>query len=693
MLQVCVNFPPENNKAVYILEDNELILQIRQLLAKDFIHRKAIETELYKSEERYRQLLDQLTDAIYLTTVEGRFLEFNKATCTLLGYSEDELRKLHVQDIYAIPDERRKLTQILRENHAIQDYEIQLKKKSGETIDCMVTSSVRKNSDGEIIGFQGIIRDITIRKKAAALQQAKELAEQANKFKAEFLANMSHEIRTPLNAITGIVHLLHQTPLTQKQSEYLHAIDTSSENLLQIVNDILDFSKIEAGKLQLEEKNFVLRENVNDLLNTIRFKADQKNIQLTVHIDENIPQQISGDPLRLNQILLNLVSNAIKFTHAGSIRVFIKLIDLYKDRARIFFSVKDTGIGIAQDKLANIFESFTQASTDTASVYGGTGLGLTIVKKLIDMLGGAIMVKSKLGEGSEFLFELDFKVSMQHTVVQEEKAEESFVEIGNCKILVVDDHPINLLVTTEMLKNKWQHITIETAENGKSAFEKIRVQHFDIVLMDVQMPEMDGHTATRNIRNTLQLPMSNVPIIALTAYATTGEAEKCLEAGMDDYIAKPIVPEKLTAKIISVLRRKNYFQQKNIQTETLHTATAIEKRNIRLDLEYFNTVTEQDKDLKVRMLRIMLDETPDEVKKMKQYLAEEKWDNLRAIAHKMKSSMQFLGLKNTLEYVKFIELSAKEKINLTLLPDKVNQVAADCEEAVEYLKDELNKIQ
>lgn len=688
------------------MEDENLIIsKLRELLAKDLVHRKSIETELYRSEEKFRQLLEQLTDAIYFSSLDGKFIEFNKATCLLLGYSPDELRNLHVQEIYANPEEREKLTYTIRAYREIHDYEILLKKKNGELIDCSVSSSVRKNKEGEITGFQGIIRDITLRKKAEALQRGKDLAEQANKFKAEFLANMSHEIRTPMNAIVGMVHLLHQTELTEKQQQYLHAIDTSSENLLQIINDILDFSKIEAGKLKFEDKYFSLRDIVNDLVNTIRFKADEKGLQLVVQIDEQIPEQISGDPLRLNQILLNLVSNAIKFTPGGQISVFIKLIDMRSDRVRLFFSVKDTGIGIEQKKLTNIFESFTQASEDTTRIYGGTGLGLTIVKKLIDMLNGAIMVKSKLGEGSEFLFELDFKISKdRQAAVTKQQKDVALQDIGNCYILLVEDHPINQIVTVEMLKNVWKNVRIDIAENGRIAVDKVSHNAYDLVLMDVMMPEMDGHMATRYIRNTLPPPASGVPILALTAYATTGEAEKCIESGMNDYISKPVDPKLLTTKIVMLLQGSGYFarmtttenvmitEPENIQEQSLiaDNSTPSSKE---IDLSYFHTITEEDKDLKVRMLRIMLDETPDEMYKLQKFSDEQNWDSLRAIAHKMKSSMQFLGMKETLNTVRFIELSAKEKKNLHQLPEKVRMVVRDCEMALTQLAAELTKMQ
>ena len=670
----------------------DFIEQIRELLARDFIHRKTLEKQLFGSETKYMNLLDQLSEAIYFTSADGQFLEFNKATGELLGYTSEELRKLNASFIYAAPGDRETFVNIINEKNEVIDYEVQLKKKTGEIIDCLETSTVKFSSNGSIVGYQGIIRDITFRKKAEALQRAKDLAEQANKFKAEFLANMSHEIRTPMNAIVGMVHLLHQTELSPKQIEYLHAIDTSADNLLELINDILDFSKIEAGKLQLEEKYFSLRQVVNDLIETIRFKADEKNLKLELEIDDEIPAYISGDPLRLNQILLNLVSNAIKFTQEGEIRVMVKLIDMLDHKARILFTVSDTGIGIAQSKLNTIFDSFTQATMDTTRIYGGTGLGLAIVKRLIDMLNGAIMVKSKPGEGSEFIFEVDFPVPQDLSAKNAEPVSIRKLpsDIGNCRILLAEDHPINQLVTTEMLKGKWKKVVVDIANNGREAIEKLKVEHYDLILMDVQMPEMNGHDATRYIRSQFEPPVSNVPILAFTAYATTGEAEKCIEAGMDDYISKPVDPESLCRKVYDLLRRSGYFEGKTL---AFTDAGSNDSNFSKLDLNYFNTITENDTELKIKMMRIMLDETPEETRKLQIFLNEENWDGLRATAHKMKSSMQFLGLGDMLDLVKSIELSAKEKTHLETLPEKVNKVVLACQSAMGELKTELDKIQ
>lgn len=658
---------------------------LKELLSKYYLHSKEMEKELFVSEQKYKSLLEQLTDAIYFTSVKGHFIEFNRATMELLGYSHDELLGLNVANTYANPEDRTRFTDILIATGEISDYELRLRKKNGEVIDCLVTASVRLDSDGVLLGYQGIIRDITLRKKAESLQRAKDLAEQANKFKAEFLANMSHEIRTPINAIIGMVHLMHQTPLSEKQVEYLHAIDTSADNLLQLINDILDFSKIEAGKLQLENKTLNIRHVVEELIATMRFKATEKGIGLVVQIDENVPTAVAGDALRLNQILLNLVSNAIKFTHRGEITVTVRLIDIIDDKARLYFNVRDTGIGVPPERLGSIFDSFTQANSDTTRIYGGTGLGLSIVKKLIDMLDGAIMVKSKVGEGSEFIFEIDFTITRdtgEQAGIPE--ADAVIPDIGACRILIADDHPINQLVTTELLKHSWPSALISIAGNGKEVLELLDNGTFDLILMDVQMPEMNGLDATRAIRARSSADRE-IPIIAFTAYATTGEVEKCLAAGMDDYVSKPVVPSLLCRKIYEQLKKKGY----NIAEAPSAQASPMQT----LNLSYLDAITENDTELKMKMLQIMLDETPEELRLLQTHYDGKNWDALRAVAHKMKSGVEYMGLKDTLETVKAIELAAKEKQGLEGLGDKINTVILSCNAALDAMRTEFSKLQ
>lgn len=658
---------------------------LRELLSKYYLQSKEVERELHESESKFKSLLEQLTDAIYFTSIDGEFLEFNRATVELLGYTREEMQELNVAQTYVNPEDRNRFHDRIMSEGEVVDYEIKLRKKNGETIDCLVTASLRMDAEGRALGYQGIIRDITLRKKAEALQRAKDLAEQANKFKAEFLANMSHEIRTPINAIIGMVHLLHQTPLTEKQIEYLHAIDNSADNLLQLINDILDFSKIEAGKLQLEEKSFNIRAVIEQLVSTMRFKATEKGVDLTLQIDDDVPEAVAGDPLRLNQIMLNLISNAIKFTHTGSITVTVKLIDVMDNRARMYFNVRDTGIGIPPDRLGSIFESFTQANMDTTRIYGGTGLGLAIVKKLIDMLNGAIMVKSKLGEGSEFIFEIDFVITRDNPDMQLlETSEAAIPDLGNCRLLIADDHPINQLVTSELLRHAWPDMSIEVAATGKEVLEKLNTHQFDLILMDVQMPEMNGLDATRAIR-LLPDQRAKIPIVAFTAYATTGEVEKCLQAGMDDYISKPVVPALLCRKIYDQLVRSGY----DFDAHGRKSGTLVQD----IDLSYLNVMTADDASLKAKMLQIMLDETPGEIELLEKHFETANWDGLRAVAHKMKSSVEFMGLKETLETLKSIELSAKERTGLDLLEPKINTVILSCRSALTGLQEELDKIQ
>ncbi len=662
--------------------------QLRELLSKYYMHSKSIERELYKSELKYRSLLEQLTDAIYFTSSDGRFLEFNKATVELLGYSYDELKQLNVENTYANPEDRDNFKKIIAENTEVIDYELKLKKKDGELIDCLITSAIKYDSSGIPVGYQGIIRDITFRKKAEALQRAKELAEQANKFKAEFLANMSHEIRTPINAIVGMVHLLHQTPLNEKQQEYLKAVDTSAVSLLQLINDILDFSKIEAGKLQLEEKYFSVQQVINDLIATIQFKALEKNIKIVLDVDPKIPASVAGDQLRLNQILLNLISNAIKFTQAGEIRVGVKLIDIIDEKARLYFSVKDTGIGISPEKLNTIFESFTQANADTTRVYGGTGLGLAIVKKLVDMLQGAIMVRSKPGEGSEFIFEIDFKVSPEIMLAESaQSASDNIIpNVGQCCLLLADDHPINQLVTSELLKLTWPEMKIDIANHGKEVLEKLQTAQYDIILMDVQMPEMNGLDATRAIRK-MTSPVANIPILAFTAYATTGEADKCIEAGMDDYVSKPVAPHILAKKIVELLKKSGYeFPASDAGGSQAQITPEI-------NLDYLYTLTGSDEVLQAKIMQVMLTETPRDLEKLKTALAGSDWDGVRAAAHKLKSGLQYLGLNDIVALAKDIELSAKEKTQLHLLEGKINTVLLSCESGLRQLQTAFEKIQ
>jgi len=390
------------------------------------------------------------------------------------------------------------------------------------------------------------------------LKKEKERAEASEKVKQLFLANMSHEIRTPMNAILGFARLLEESLTDKEQQEYIHIIIKSGDDLLVILNDILDFSRIEAGKVLFEKTPFNLRAAVDSVVTMMESKALLKNLRLTSFIDTKIPPTIIGDSVRLRQILLNLVSNAIKFSDKGEVSLTISIIEENADNLIIEFIIKDTGIGIPVEKQKKIFESFEQATTDTVRKFGGTGLGLSIAKQLVELQGGEIFVESEPAQGSAFHFRLSFlkdkgKAPKRESVKNgTEKPGLSSKNGKDIRVLVVEDNPINQMLIVKVLKK--QEFEIDLAENGVIALDKYKNNTYDIILMDVQMPEMDGYETTKNIRR-MDDSKKDIPIIAMTAHTIKGEQERCIEVGMNDYIPKPFNVTELFEKIYVLVEK------------------------------------------------------------------------------------------------------------------------------------------
>lgn len=380
-------------------------------------------------------------------------------------------------------------------------------------------------------------------------ESATRIAEDAMKAKQQFLSNMSHEIRTPMNAIIGFTKVILKTDLSVKQKEYLQAIKVSGDNLIVLINDILDLAKVNAGKMTFEQTPFKLTESISSIIQVFGTKIQENNLELIKEYDNNIPELLVGDPVRLHQIILNLMSNAVKFTEKGEITVGVHLLSEDEEKVNIEFSVTDTGIGITENKIDQIFEYFQQASSDTSRLYGGTGLGLAIVKQLVELQEGSVNVKSKVDVGSTFSFILSF---------QKTKAEAKLLagivkldaENKNIKVLVVEDIALNQLLMKTLLDDFGFERDI--AGNGKIAIEKLKKKDYDIILMDLQMPVMNGFEATDYIRNTLNL---KTPIIALTADVTTVDLVKCKAVGMNDYIAKPVDEKLLYSKIMGLVKK------------------------------------------------------------------------------------------------------------------------------------------
>ena len=371
----------------------------------------------------------------------------------------------------------------------------------------------------------------------ADLNESKRKIKEASSLKEQFLANMSHEIRTPMNAIIGFTNILKRTPLEPEQRSYVQNIHSAGENLLALINDILDLSKIEAGMIQLDETNFSLRSLISSVAAMFDEKIKEKNLYLKTEIKENVPDIVTGDAIRLTQILVNLLSNAIKFTEVGGVKILVDLVDSSKDKVKLKFNVIDSGIGIAKEKQDAIFERFQQAEAETTRRYGGTGLGLSIVKQLVEMQGGSLTLKSIPDQGSEFIIDIEYKLPDEEKMLSDAlaAAEITTVSLNEVKVLIAEDNPMNQQLIKHLMKNWSIHHTV--VNNGLEAIEALKKETFSIILMDIQMPEMDGYTATDVIRHELHL---QIPIIAMTAHAMMGEKEKCMQLGMNDYISKPL---------------------------------------------------------------------------------------------------------------------------------------------------------
>ena len=393
-----------------------------------------------------------------------------------------------------------------------------------------------------------------------AAENATEKAEEAVKSKQQFLSNMSHEIRTPMNAIIGFTKVLLKTELNAKQREYLTAIKMSGDALIVLINDILDLAKVDAGKMTYERTPFKLNLSIKAMLHLFETKIQEKNLKLITNYDTNIPEVLIGDPARLHQIILNLLSNAIKFTNKGKITVNVGLMDENKEKVTIKFSIADTGIGIKDTKIEKVFENFQQATSVTSRIFGGTGLGLAIVKQLVEGQKGKIEVESKFGVGSTFSFILDFKKTNAEAVLEPEILDSNTADVKDIKILVVEDMELNQLLMKTLLDDFG--FECEIAANGKIAIERLKEKTFDIILMDLQMPEMNGFEATEYIRKNMKL---SLPIVALTADVTTVDVAKCKEVGMNDYISKPVDERLLYSKLISII--KNQYLSFNMKLE------------------------------------------------------------------------------------------------------------------------------
>lgn len=528
---------------------------------------------LMASEAKYRSLFENAVEGLFRTTMDGHILGANPALARILGYESQQDLMNEVRSLESIffvdAESRQELHRQLKERGYVQDFEQRLRRRNGELIWVAETVRLVPGLDGEALFREGSLVDVTERRRAESLEREKIHAEAQNRAKSEFLAAMSHEIRTPMNAILGMTDLAMASGLSPRQWEFMQTVKDSAFHLLTVINDILDLSKIEAGRLELEPMDFDLESLMGSIAKSMAYQARKKGLELYRSMDTNAPRYLRGDPARLRQVLLNLVGNAIKFTDTGRIVMRVNFIssegsplpdnDADQRPLCFAFSVQDTGIGVPAQKQREIFNSFTQAQGSvTSRKYGGTGLGLAISRNLVHMMGGEITLKSEEGDGSIFTFTACFGKGDPEAVQKEENLLAEWGERrGALNILLVEDNPLNIRVAELHLKRMGHNVVV--ANNGEHALEIMSTmpeKAFDVVLMDLEMPVMDGFEATRNIRsatmNNPELdagPNPNVPIIAMTAHALIDVKERCLEIGMNDFVAKPVNFADLSAAI------------------------------------------------------------------------------------------------------------------------------------------------
>jgi PAS domain S-box-containing protein len=626
----------------------------------------------------YKAAVEDGSDIIFIVDFNGQIVYHNNSVRETLGYRAKSLIGKTFFD-FILPDSREEFIQKFKHSTKraySEKIEFQFLCRDGSYRFLEFNAINLKNQEG-IAGLILDCRDITQRKR-----DAEELL-RLQKAKDQFLANISHEIRTPMNGIAGMANLLKLTTNSEERETYLNAIRHSAENLKVIINDILDLAAIDSGKLKFEKIAFNLHDILPSLLNTFMYQAKEKKIELSFSIAKELNVFLLGDPMRLNQILINLISNAMKFTHHGNIKVDCSIHDVKNRMYWISFKVSDTGIGIPASKLNTIFESFSQADESVTRKYGGSGLGLTIVKQLVDMQHGKITVESRENVGSVFTAIIPYQ-SVKAKQLTRSKSKPKTTEtlnLKNLRILLVEDNDINRLYAQSILKN-WNCKT-DVAENGLIAIEKLKTRDYDVVLMDVQMPVMDGYEASKAIR--LMPPSTNeVPIVALTANATRSDAELCLAAGMNDYLAKPFTPEDLYNKL---------FHDLGIKPAGSAQSSSIEfTKGPAVDLHYLRSVSNNNQEFIKDIIETFVKSLPDLLANMKTSLQEQNTVRVAQLAHQLKPSFTLLGVPELKKKAVLIEEYGKSGKNFSLLSEICTEFIRECEALKIRLTDELIRL-
>lgn len=677
-------------KALELFKANEELKKLNEDLEKRVEERT---TELALSEDKYRSIIENMDLGILEVDNDDVIVRAYNRFARLTGYEPDELVGKKASEILVPSSDDKNI--IINQNENRKDgqssvYEVQMRKKDGDNLWVIISGAPVIDKQGNVTGSIGVHLDITERKKLEReLILAKIQAEDAQIAEKQFLANMSHEIRTPLNAIIGMAHLLYDTRPTPQQVDYLNALKTSADLLHSLISDILDFSKIETGNVEVRENPFDLAGLVRTLQKTFQLKLKDKPVKIEAFLDASIHPVVLGDELLLNQILLNLVGNAEKFTEKGKIGIKATVVNEEFGFQTIEFEVYDTGIGIDEDKLPLIFNQFKQLDNESRQKYKGTGLGLAITKRLVELQGGHIEAQSEKGRGTTFTFSVTYKVSNDKpTLISmpidstpfEDFAQMEVNKIAGLHVLVAEDNLMNQKYLTNLLK-KWG-VTFVLANNGREAITAANKEKYDLIFMDIQMPIVDGFEATIAIRNTHNLNQFT-PIIALTASALSDQKRQAMIIGMNDYISKPFGP----TQIQEILLR--FAQKQEIQLEDSQSFSF----NKGLDKDFLDEFYGEDFDYATEMFDIFINQYINEFEEIESFIENEDWREVKQKLHKIKPSFAMVGLTSLTSRVQHLEdKSIALEPNKIIIKEKYQDIKREIHKYLPILENDLEKM-
>lgn len=657
-----------------INKGDETVKEI-SVIANDITQKKRTEIAIVESEEKFRNIFESFQDIYFRCDLDGVITMVSPSVTEVLGYSYKEVLGDKIDDYFIQKGNNQELIRRLLVEKSVKNFQGSVKTKSGDHIEFLCNIRLIKNkweSHGEI---EGVARDITqLKKTNNELKSAKDLAERSLKIKERFLANMSHEIRTPMNGIIGMIDLLGATPLNTEQSDYIRTIKKSSDTLMDILNDILDLSKIEAGKMKLRIKPVKLMDTFEKVYELYSQAAHKNNTSLYYHVDEQIPEFIQTDETRLLQIISNLTSNAIKFSNkTGIIHLNIKTVEEKKKSCTFRVTVKDSGIGILPEDQKKLFISFNQLDSSNRKQYAGTGLGLAISKELVKSMGGEIGVVSTPGFGSTFWFTFKAKKSSEKVlslVNNDADVQKRFVD-NNPRVLLVDDNDINRNVASQILSKSG--CQVDAVSSGFAAIDKIKQEAYDLIFMDIQMPEMDGVEATRKIR---ELEFSNLPpIIAMTAYSMEEDKDKFIRQGLDDYLSKPIKSALLIEKVQQWTNFELKIVDNSVFTEEADDLTI--NQNTLNQLHKFG-----GKELIASVLEDFKSEASDQLREFAAAFESQQFDDMKSILHTLKGNAGTLGIEKLSKQSAIAEQNIKEN-KFDLLADDLDLLKSYYQEFID----------